>query len=58
MLSCVSLSLPALLHRYNVYSRPAVLKGIMFFNIVASFFAFLAVCFDLDKFEVPSHEVE
>jgi len=42
----------------SIYSSPNVLKVILFLNVVASFFSFAAVMFDLDKFEVPSHEIE
>lgn len=42
----------------NIYSNPTMLKAVLFFNVVASLFSFVAILFDLDKFEIASHEVE
>eukprot|EP00933_Yihiella_yeosuensis_P049901 TRINITY_DN4744_c0_g1_i1.p1 TRINITY_DN4744_c0_g1~~TRINITY_DN4744_c0_g1_i1.p1 ORF type:complete len:352 (-),score=38.03 TRINITY_DN4744_c0_g1_i1:280-1335(-) len=42
----------------DIYSRPLILKIVIFFNVVSAFVPAMLICFSLEIFEVPSHELE
>eukprot|EP00527_Entomoneis_sp_CCMP2396_P001235 CAMPEP_0198151858 /NCGR_PEP_ID=MMETSP1443-20131203/57455_1 /TAXON_ID=186043 /ORGANISM="Entomoneis sp., Strain CCMP2396" /LENGTH=87 /DNA_ID=CAMNT_0043817687 /DNA_START=40 /DNA_END=299 /DNA_ORIENTATION=- len=42
----------------NIYSRPLVLKLLLFFNVVASLVPALLISLDINYFEHTAHELE